>query len=479
MKWYFSLVLLAGLLLPLTGRAQAPERMSFQSVVRDATGALVENSAVGMRISILKYAPNGPVVYAETHLANTNAHGLASFQIGDGSPQTGQLSAIDWSDGPYFLRTEADPNGGTSYGIAGISQFLSVPYALHAQTADRLTMPLELQGSGSVTVTGQFPIFNIHGAPAAPPYQAGAGIAINGQTIINTAPDFPITLTGAGSTLVTGTYPDFVITSTGGITPYSAGPGIDINGTTIINAAPDVPISLVGAGATTVSGTYPDFTISSTDSMVTYQAGPGIEIDGYIIRNSAPDISIALSGENGILVTGDYPSFTITRTVEQRRHVGEFFGGGIVFYVWDDGQHGLISALQDLSAGAGWHTGPTSNTAANSFYEGPANTQNIISNQGGGNYAARLCAEFAGGGFTDWYLPSMWELDLLHQNAFVISHKLAKDGDPGSTPLMATASYWSSTQFDATLAYMLYFPEGVAYLDLKNVPYRVRAIRQF
>jgi hypothetical protein len=472
-------ILGAAIVVPIALRGQAPERMSFQSVVRDAAGLLVENRPVGMRISILRYAPNGPVVYGETHQVSTNFHGLASFQIGEGTAQAGQLGAIDWSEGPYFLRTEADPDGGTAYSITGVSQLLSVPYALHANTADQLSEPLVLQGSGSVTVTGQYPFFTIHGASGTPPYQAGIGIDITGATITNTAPDVPISLTGAGSTLVTGTYPDFIITSTGGITPYSAGPGIDITGTLISNTAPDIPVQLTGEGGTTVTGSYPNFTISSVAGGETYEAGPGIALDGNIIINTAPDVPIELIGQQGILVTGDYPSFTLALSQQEKHYVGEFYGGGIVFYVWDDGAHGLIAALQDVSAAAGWHTGPVSATAASSFYDGITNTQNIVSNQGAGTYAARLCADFSGGGFNDWYLPAMWELNLLHQNAFVVSHKLANDGDPTTTPLVATASYWSSTQFDTTLSYMLYFPEGVAYLDFKNVPYRVRAIRQF
>jgi hypothetical protein len=467
------------LALPLLVRGQAPERMSFQSVVRDAMGALVENRPVGMRISILQDGPNGAVAYAETHQVATNVHGLASLQIGEGSPQYGQFTAIDWSEGPYFLRIEADPAGGTAYGITGISELLSVPYALYAHTAERLTRPLVLQGAGTVTVTGQYPDFTIYGAPGTPSFQAGQGIDITGATISNTAPDVPITLTGAGSTLVTGTYPDFVITSMGGITPYTAGAGIDVTGTTISNTAPDVPITLTGEGGTTVTGSYPNFTIGSAAGGGNYQAGPGIALANDTIVNTAPDLPVELKGENGILVTGNYPSFTVSQALPQKHYVGEFFGGGIVFYVWDDGSHGLIASLQDLTSAVGWHTGPVSNTSASSFYDGATNTQQIVSIQGAGNYAARLCADFAGGGFTDWYLPGMWELDLLHQNAFVVSHKLSNDGDPASTPLMATASYWSSTQFDASLAYMIYFPEGVTYLDFKNVPYRVRAIRQF
>ena len=113
--------------------AQAPELMSFQAVVRDGTDALVVNSTVGMRISVLQGSPGGSSVYVETHAPLSNANGLVTLEIGNGTVQSGDLSTIDWTNGPYFLKTETDPNGGTAYSITGTSQLMSVPYALYAK----------------------------------------------------------------------------------------------------------------------------------------------------------------------------------------------------------------------------------------------------------------------------------------------------------------------------------------------------------
>lgn len=112
--------------------AQAPPRMGFQAVVRDGDGLLVTGSPVGMRISVLQGSDTGTPVYVETHAAQTNANGLATLEIGGGTVVSGNFITIDWTTGPYFLKTETDPNGGTNYSIAGTSQLLSVPYALHA-----------------------------------------------------------------------------------------------------------------------------------------------------------------------------------------------------------------------------------------------------------------------------------------------------------------------------------------------------------
>jgi hypothetical protein len=120
--------------------AQAPNKMSYQAVVRNSSNALISNQAVGMRISILQGTANGTAIYVETHSPTTNANGLASIEIGSGTVVSGNFSTIAWANGPYFVKTETDPNGATSYSITGTSQLLSVPYALSA-SALTLTSP--------------------------------------------------------------------------------------------------------------------------------------------------------------------------------------------------------------------------------------------------------------------------------------------------------------------------------------------------
>lgn len=130
--------------------AQAPSRMSYQAVVRNSSNTLVVNQSIGMRVSILQSSVTGAVVYSETHTKTTNTNGLVSIEIGAGTPTTGTLSSINWANGPYFVKTETDPAGGTNYTISGTSQLLSVPYALHAKTAENF--------SGTITETD--PVYN-------------------------------------------------------------------------------------------------------------------------------------------------------------------------------------------------------------------------------------------------------------------------------------------------------------------------------
>lgn len=128
-----------------TVQAQAPEKMSYQAVVRNASNNLVTNQAVGMQISILQGSATGTAVYVETQNISTNANGLVTLEIGTGAQVSGDFTTIDWANDTYFIKTETDPTGGTSYTITGTSQLMSVPYALHAKTAESITSA----GSGS------------------------------------------------------------------------------------------------------------------------------------------------------------------------------------------------------------------------------------------------------------------------------------------------------------------------------------------
>ena len=115
--------------------AQAPQKFSYQAVVRNANNTLVANTQVGVRVSILQGSATGSAIYSETHIVNSNANGLVTLVIGDGSVINGVFENIDWVSGPYFLKTEMDPAGGTNYTIEGTQQLLSVPYALYAKNA--------------------------------------------------------------------------------------------------------------------------------------------------------------------------------------------------------------------------------------------------------------------------------------------------------------------------------------------------------
>jgi len=134
MKLAYTLLLLF-VTVTLKVFAQSPEKMSYQAIVRAQDNSLVVNSRVSLRIIVHQGTATGTNVYLETHSVTTNANGLVSLEIGTGTIGTGDFSKIAWDKGPYFIETQVDVKGGSNYNITGVTQLLSVPYALYAKTA--------------------------------------------------------------------------------------------------------------------------------------------------------------------------------------------------------------------------------------------------------------------------------------------------------------------------------------------------------
>ena len=157
----FSIVAIATIALNSFG--QAPEGFKYQAVVRDAGNTILNNQAVGMQIEILQGGIAGTPVYTESFAPTTNNYGLVNLEIGTGTT-TDDFTTIDWANDTYFVRTSIDVTGGSSYVVMGTSQLMSVPYALHAKTAENVTNDMvddadadstnELQNIEQVLVAG-------------------------------------------------------------------------------------------------------------------------------------------------------------------------------------------------------------------------------------------------------------------------------------------------------------------------------------
>lgn len=154
---------------PQLAHAQdVPGGMSYQAVVRNAQNELIANQRISIKVSIHQWSATGGVVYSETHSVETNTNGLASLVIGQGYTESGSYAAIDWAQGPYFVETEIDPNGGDNYTISSTTQMMSVPYAYYAEQAgntfsgewdDLLNVPSDIARTGdlaAVATTGSY-----------------------------------------------------------------------------------------------------------------------------------------------------------------------------------------------------------------------------------------------------------------------------------------------------------------------------------
>ncbi|KFC18863.1 hypothetical protein [Chryseobacterium sp. FH1] len=183
--------------------AQAPEKMSYQAIVRNASGQLLTNQNVAVRVSVLQGSSAGTSVYSERVSGLTNANGLISLEIGSGTVLSGTFSAIDWGTNNYYLKTETDPAGGTNYTITGTSQLLSVPYALYAKSSGgggggSLTLPY------SATANSSSPLFSLtnSGTGAGVMSSTGAGFAIHGITNSQASAGVIADNSGAGEAVV-------------------------------------------------------------------------------------------------------------------------------------------------------------------------------------------------------------------------------------------------------------------------------------
>ena len=127
-------IALSMIALAFTAMAQSPQAFTYQTVIRDGDGELLQNQTVTLRMSIHDIAPDGTILYRETHSGTTNQFGLISLEIGNGTADIGTFPDIDWRTSSKYLEIEIDPEGGNNFTSLGTSQLVSVPYALHAET---------------------------------------------------------------------------------------------------------------------------------------------------------------------------------------------------------------------------------------------------------------------------------------------------------------------------------------------------------
>ena len=139
----------------VTMYAQVPKGFNYQAVVRNAAGQLMVNRSVGVRISIIQSSETGTTVYQQESPVSTNANGLFTLIVGDNS---NDFANIDWANGPYYIKSEVDLNGGRNYTLSTTQKILAVPYAHYAnvaRTADGLTGGIFLTLNGdTLSISG-------------------------------------------------------------------------------------------------------------------------------------------------------------------------------------------------------------------------------------------------------------------------------------------------------------------------------------
>ncbi len=271
------------LFFPFFAFAQAPQKINFQSILRNSSGEIVANKAVNVRISLLAVSANGSNVFTETHAKTTDASGLISIQIGMGTLVSGVFSNINWGNLAHFIKLEADFNGGSNYVVLGTQELMSVPYALYAGKTDTTVLNLTSRFSTKLNIS-DFPLGT---TPGNMQYWNGTtwvnlAPGQNGQTLILTN-GIPSWSGAAYPTLTTSTISSITSTSAnaGGNISSDGGAAVSARGLvygTTSNPTLSNTLLVIGSGTGSFLGTISGLTPNTTyyvRAYATNSAGTG------------------------------------------------------------------------------------------------------------------------------------------------------------------------------------------------------------
>ncbi len=289
---------------------QPPQAFKYQAVVRNSSGDIIANQAVGIQINIRNGLPLGQIVYQETHTVSTNEFGLVNLEIGKGIPNVtmGTFDAINWSLNPKFLEVLVDPAGGTNYISMGTSELQSVPYALYSRIA--ANSPWELNGNDIYFNNGNLGI-----GTSSPQYRLDVwapGTTSTGIGVFrNSLGENKIVLrqnsNGCGAMNLYNATGEASLALVGAGNSYINGGGLGIGTTTIANAklqieGPDTYDAMVKLNNTGTNGA--SFFMGSTNSAW----GGGVNENLFVMGYGAPassniDLTVNPSGYLGIGTT--------------------------------------------------------------------------------------------------------------------------------------------------------------------------------
>ncbi len=485
----------------------------YQAVVRDGAGNPLINHPLTVRCTLHDNTASGTSIYQETHTITTNNLGLFTLHIGTGVASIGNIDSIHWALYKKYLQVEFDTTAqGVSYIDLGTQQLMAVPYALYAETAgNALNAP---KGDNGIDgVNGSNGVNGVNGSNGQNGVNGADGISVTSANITNDSLYLSLSNSqtlNAGK--LSGGLPNGTIagemmywngTAWVSVAPTTSLPGNQSKTLRFCNGMPtweDCPavlpnITTDSAGSITLSSVLITGIISNDGGATITARGfcwstssnPTIVLNTKTINGSG--IGSFTSNIDGLIpgttyyirafatnsMGTSYGNEAVFTSVELLP-IGISYQGGIIAYTLqpnDTGydptiQHGLIAAPFDQSNGAAWYNGSyvMIGSTGTMVGSGNTNTNAIVSIQGNGNYAAKLCYDLVLNGYSDWYLPSKDELNKLYLN------KTAIGG-------FAAAYYWSSSENNNDYADIQDFGSGDQYAGNKDNTYYVRAVRAF
>ena len=507
--------------------------INFQGVARSANGTILASQKISLKLSIITGTATTSPDYVETRSVSTNAQGIFSIVVGDtGAISTiGTYASISWKASSKFLKVERDPNNGINFISMGTTPLQYVPFSYYSNGVDAANvagvLPVKSGGTGVAIISDlkiAMTFYNVNNTadlskPISTLTQSALDLKLNKadtskytkQTYTDSALLTKLSITGNAATATSATTATTAGTAT---TATKLATARNINGVafdgsgdiavtadagtltgtslkstitgsslssvgTLVNLTVTNPIlgSLTGNAATaTTAGNITatnNTSLTSLSNLATVGTITSGVWSGTTVAVAKGGTGLISSGTNGQVLTST-GSGTLTWT--GTHYIGESYGGGIVFYVYDNGKHGLIAATSDQSTGIRWYGGSNTNTRARADGVGAGlkNTALIIANQGavdGNAFAATVCNEYSvtvdGVTYGDWYLPSKHELNLLYLQKSVVGG-------------FADAFYWSSTESVSVNAYVQVFSFGDQGSNSKNTTTNyVRAVRAF
>ena len=482
--------------------AQVPQAIPYQAVARNNAGTLIVNQNISIRFSIHDLSAGGAIIYQETQNRTTNTLGLFTTNIGLGVVVIGTFGNINWGNGAKYMQVEIDAIGGNTFVDMGTQQMFSVPYAIYSDKSKN--------GLPDGTMIGQTIHWNgISWLADNSIYNDGTKVGIgtsnpenSAQLEINsTAKGFlPPRMTYEQKISITNPVAGLVLWCTncgtlGELQVYNG-----VSWTNMVGGAASpvlipvlvttVPVSITMESAIGGGNVTSDYGFTITNRGVCWSSSPNPTIALATKTSNGTGTGIFTSNIVGLISGTTYYVKAYATNIKGTGYgneiifttlllpVGAFYQGGRIAYILQSGDpgyninvfHGLIATTSDQSVGAPWGCQGTiiSGADGTTLGTGNQNTIDIMNGCPNAGISARICGDLVFNGYSDWYLPSVEEIDKLYLNRVAIG---------GFTNTL----YWTSTEYGNSDIYSdaIEFAGGTHLGKTKFNSFRVRAIRTF